>query len=208
MSALPIEHTPAVSEPEDMPSPEEMENSGGAYQLKALKPKHKNILALVAQGIDRQTIAAACDITPEYVTMMCRMPICKQYIAGLNEALEVQLEAMLGKTVKVIDNALSNGNIKEQLVGARLHMEVTKRIGRPADILPQTESTNERLVRLAERLTALIPKPAEPINGSFTEIQPGTYLQKQPNLADGIGSVSDSAEAPSGNWQSESGEED
>jgi hypothetical protein len=196
------------AEPEDMPPAEEMENSGGAYQLKQLKPKHKNVLALVAQGVDRQTIAAACDITPEYVTMLCRMPICKQYIAGLNEACDLQLEAMYGKTIRVIDNALSNGNIKEQLVGARLHLEDTKRIGRPADISPQTESTNERLVRLAERLTALIPQPPVTINGSFTEVQSGTQLEEQPRLADSGGSLRHEAAPSDGNGSTESDEED
>src|SRR5690242_19152506 len=88
MSALPVDMPDG---PEDMPPAEEMENSGGAYQLKKLKPKHKNVLALVAQGVERQVIAAACNITPEYVTMLCRMPICKQYIAGLNEACDLLL---------------------------------------------------------------------------------------------------------------------
>jgi hypothetical protein len=115
------------------------------------------------------------------------MPICKQYIAGLNEACELQLEAMFGKTVKVIDNALDNGNIKEQIAGARLHLEVTKRIGRPADIPPQRESTNDRLIRLAERLTALIPQPSQSVqvtvDGSFSEVQSVSADEKQERLA-------------------------
>jgi hypothetical protein len=192
------DHIPTATEPEDMPPAEDMETSGGAYQLKTLKPKHKNILSLIAQGVDRETVAAACDITPGYVTMLCRMPICKQYIAGLNEACDLQLEAMYGKSVKVIDNAMSNGNIKEQLVGARLHLEATKRIGRPADVLPQHESTNDRLLRLAERLTSLIPqyKAPESINGSFTEVQPVSHNKESKRLAD-----SSQAAERDGDWQ-------
>lgn len=193
---------------EDMPPAEEMENSGGAYQLKALKPKHRNILALVAQGVDRHTISQACSITPQYVTMLCRMPICKQYIAGLNEACDLQLEAMYSKSVSVINEGLDNGSMKEKLVAARLHLEATKRIGRPADILPQHESTNDRLLRLAERLTALIPQPPVTINGSFTEVQPRADKQEQRQLADSGRGECHSAASPDGEQQSEPDEED
>lgn len=193
---------------EDMPPPEEMENSGGAYQLKTLKPKHRNILALVAQGVDRHTISQACGITPQYVTMLCRMPICKQYIAGLNEACDLQLEAMYSKSVSVINEGLDNGSMKEKLVAARLHLEATKRIGRPADLPPQHESTNDRLLRLAERLTALIPQPPVTVNGSFTEVQSRTLEQEQLQLADDGRSSCDSPAPSDGYEQSESDEED
>jgi hypothetical protein len=141
---------------EDAPAANEMVDDGGVYQLKELKPKHKNILSLVAQGVGRSQVAAVCDITPEYVSMLCRMPICKQYIAGLNEVVDVQLEGMYGKSVAAINDALDNGSIGDKLKGARLQLEATKRIGRPADIPPQSASTEERLLRLSERLTSLI----------------------------------------------------
>lgn len=169
---------------EDMPPASEMVQAEGAYQLKELKPKHRNVLSLVAQGVNRGQIAQICDITPEYVSMLCKMPICKQYIAGLNEVVALQLEGMFGKSVEAISDALDNGSVEEKLKGARLQLEATKRLGRPADIVPQTSSTEERLLRLSERLTSLIvdrrpvqildtsySKPEDIEDGSFAAIQ-------------------------------------
>lgn len=155
---------------EDSPPSSEMVQSEGAYQLKELKPKHKNVLSLVAQGVNRGQIAQICDITPEYVSMLCKMPICKQYIAGLNEVVALQLEGMFGKSVEAISDALDNGSVEERLKGARLQLEATKRLGRPADIVPQTSSTEERLLRLSERLTSLIVdrRPVQILDASST----------------------------------------
>jgi hypothetical protein len=183
---------------EATPADSEMVQSDGAYQLKELKPKHRNILSLVAQGVGRGDIAQICDITPEYVSMLCRMPICKQYIAGLNEVVEVQLEGMFGKSVAAISDALDNGSTADKLKGARLQLEATKRIGRPADIAPQSSSTEERLLRLSERLTSLIvdrrsvqnlntssPTPEVIEDASFEEIQSQSEDKELGQLADG-----------------------
>src|SRR5574337_793264 len=140
---------------EEGPPAQEMAETDGVYQLKELKPKHRNVLSLVAQGVSRGKIAAICDITPEYVSMLCRMPICKQYIASLNEVVEVQLQGMFGKSVAAISEALDNGRIEDKLKGARLQLEATKRLGRAADIPPPSISTEERLARLAERMTVI-----------------------------------------------------
>lgn len=155
----------------------EKETFSGRYQLKKLKTKHRQVLSLIAQGEPRWKVAALCDITPEYVTMLCAMPICQAYLAEMTQAAGVQLEAMFVKSVDVISNAMENGDTGDQLKAARLQLEATKRIGRPADIAPHTTSTEDRLVRLAERLTALIPsRDQTPIvcevveDASFTEI--------------------------------------
>jgi hypothetical protein len=181
---------------EDAPPSSEMVQSDGAYQLKELKPKHRNILSLVAQGVSRGQIASICDITPEYVSMLCKMPICKQYIAGLNEVVALQLEGMFGKSVEAISDALDNGSVEERLKGARLQLEATKRLGRPADIVPQTSSTEERLLRLSERLTSLIvdrrpvqildtssTQPEEITDASFEEVQSKPENKESTQLA-------------------------
>lgn len=197
---LEVPSDPTSAQLPEAPPAEECTVTDGAYQLKELKPKHRNILSLVAQGVGRGQIATIFDITPEYVSMLCRMPICKQYIAGLNEVCEVQLEGMFGKSVAAISDALDNGSIGDKLKGARLQLEATKRIGKAPDIAPQSVSTEERLVRLAERLTALIPsradvstvqnlntstpKQSEDIqDASFTEIQSGSSHEESRQLA-------------------------
>jgi hypothetical protein len=123
--------------------------------LKELSPKHKQVLSLIAQGVGRQEIAQICDITPEYVSWIAADPLAKEYMNGLNAFVDAQLESMYGKAVQVIDDAMTVGDMDARLKGARLHLEVTKRIGREGRQNAVGDS-NERLVQLAEKLTGLL----------------------------------------------------
>lgn len=130
---------------------------GAKWELKKLSQKHKDICSLIAQGIGRQQIATLCGITPEYVTMLMRQPLCMAHIKEMSEFAGIQLEAMFGKTVEVIAKTLDSGAPKEQIAAARLQLEVTKRIGRP-DVSANNSAmgADERLLSLAERLTGLL----------------------------------------------------
>lgn len=134
----------------------ELEVNSGRYQLKQLKHKHKQILSLVAQGVDRQTISALMDITPEYVTMLSAMPICRAYLGEMSQAAGVQLEAMFVRSVAVIADAMDNGDTQDRLKAARLQMEATKRIGAAGAVSLTVDSGGDRLERLANRLIGLL----------------------------------------------------
>lgn len=126
-------------------------------ELKNLSPKHKQVAALVAQGVDRRTIAAACDYTPEYVTWLQRQPLFVQYVKGMNEAVALRLEAMFEQSVTTIAEAMQNGNVDERLKGAKLQLEATGRIGRyqtPA----RDQDGGDKLEVLSERLLALLKR--------------------------------------------------
>jgi hypothetical protein len=47
------------------------------WQMKELKPKHKQVCAMLAQGIDRRTISNVVGCTPEYITMLSKQPLMK-----------------------------------------------------------------------------------------------------------------------------------
>lgn len=145
------------------------------WQLKKLKPKHKDICSLIAQGVGRGDIAKVCGITPEYVTMLSRQPLCIAFIKDLNEFAGLQLEAMFSKTVEAISDGLDSGNTKDKLQAARLQLEVTKRIGPRVEAQQGGSDREARLINLAERLTGLLAQAqaSSVIEGDFVEVSSG-----------------------------------
>jgi hypothetical protein len=146
------------------------------WQMKELKPKHKQVCAMLAQGIDRRTISNVVGVTPEYITMLSKQPLMKDYIAEMCQAAGLQLDAMFVQSVEVISEVMANGSPKERVAAARLQMEATKRIGSGSSIPKEIIDTNDRLARLAERLLYLqggVTKTIETRrneNGIFQEI--------------------------------------
>lgn len=147
-----------VTAPEVDDLPEDADGFTGEkpYELKKLKARHKEILALVAQGNKLVHVAKMCDVTPQYIGMMLRMDICKRYIKGICEISETQLDSLFPQVVDAISTSLSNGNIEERLKGARLHMEATKRIGAQAGKQAPVDTADDRLLNLSSRLVDLL----------------------------------------------------
>ncbi|MDE3021594.1 MAG: hypothetical protein KGI54_07010 [Pseudomonadota bacterium] len=155
--------------------PEEEGHSG--WVMKELKPKHKQVCAMLAQGIDRRTISNVVGCTPEYITMLSKQALVKDYITEMCQAAGLQLESMFIQSVEAIGETLANGNHKEKMQAARLQMEATKRIGSGSSIPKEIIDTNDRLARLAERLLFLQSGAVKTIetrrneNGIYQEIE-------------------------------------
>ena len=147
-------HALSASEVEDLPAVGE-DGRSQPWEMKKLLPKHKQMCSLLAQGIPRGTIAAIIDCTPEYVTMLSKQPMMRAYITEMCQAAGLQLDAMFVQSVEAIGDVLSNGNAKERIQAARLQMEATKRIGSGSGMPKEVTDSNDRLVRLAERLLYL-----------------------------------------------------
>lgn len=146
----------------------------GKWEMKELKPWHKQLCSMLAQGIPRDTISAVLDCTPEYVSMLAKQPLVLAYIREMCQFANLQLEAQFIKGVEVIGDILVNGNDKEKLQAVRLQAEMTHRIGSGTSVSPEVLDTNERLAKLAERLLVLHERhlqPVQTINGEFHEIQ-------------------------------------
>lgn len=137
-------------------------------ELKKLSPVHKQVAALVAQGVDRRTIAAACDYTPEYVTWLQGQPLFREYIKHMNEAVSTRLEAMFDQSVTVISEAMVHGNTDEKLKGAKLQLEATGRVGR-YQTTPPVVGAHDRLEQLSERLLKLLDKQRSTADGKVYE---------------------------------------
>jgi len=147
------------------------------WELKKLKPMHQQVAALLAQGMKNVEIAAICEITPQYITMLLRQPLFKQYVSDKCEAAGVRMEALFEQSVEVIAHTLANGSEGGKLKAARLQLEGTKRLGRNDAPINDGAGATDRLERLAARLIelnarsqTLHPQISEPIlDAEFTE---------------------------------------
>lgn len=125
------------------------------WVMKKLKPVHTQICALLAQGMKNTVVASATGVTPQYITMLLSQPLIKEEISRLSDIAGTRLEGMFTKAVDVIGDAMETGTHSEKLKAARLHGELTKRIGK-YDLQNNTPgSGEERLHALAERLEYL-----------------------------------------------------
>ena len=133
---------------------EEIEGNG--KNLKTLKPWHKQMCSMIAQGIPRATIANVFKKTPEYISMLAAQPLIQTYIQQDCTYAGLQLEAQFVQSVTAISDTLENGNHKEKMQAARLQLEATKRIGPRST--PQATEVNfdDRLMQLSERLVGLL----------------------------------------------------
>ena len=81
------------------------------WELKELKPLHRQVASLLAQGMKNVDIAAICNITPQYVTMLIQQPLVKAYIAEMCEIVGVRMEALFAQSVDVIANTMQNSSV-------------------------------------------------------------------------------------------------
>jgi len=126
------------------------------WELKVLKPKHRQVAALIAQGLQNKRVADIVGVTPEYVSMLLKQPLVILEITRLCDIAGTRMEALFEKTVDVIADAMSNGSRGEQLKAARLQLEATKRIGRPDPLRGENTPGADRLLALSERLVGLL----------------------------------------------------
>ena len=85
------------------------------WQLRELSPKHKQALALLAQGVDRRTIGELCGYVPEYVTWLQRQPLCKAYLAELGQVVEKHLKGLVVRSIEVLHTKLENPAVSDEL---------------------------------------------------------------------------------------------
>ncbi len=126
------------------------------WEMKFFKPKHKQICALLAQGMKNKEVAALVGCTPHYITMLLRQPMIKAEIQRISEVTGARLELMFTKVVDAIGDTLENGNASEKLKAGRLHGELTNRIGRKDPFAVNLNLNDDRLNNLANKLEHLL----------------------------------------------------
>jgi hypothetical protein len=148
------------------------------WQLKKLTERHKTICALFAQGLPRQDIATLTGVHANYITMLMKQPLIQKYVKDMSIVAGVQLESMAQKVVDTIGEVMTSGNGTEKLKAARLQAEMTGRIGSRAGAYQDVSPAEDRLNRLADRLTNLLGNAKkvqheEIEDAEFQELQPG-----------------------------------
>ena len=161
---------------------------GRAITLQKLSPKHKQVMSLLAQGIDRQTISSICEITPEYVTWLAGDPLCKMYLKEMSRYVDARFEAMYEKTADIVSEAMQIGSQDEKLKAARLQLELTGRVGRVVPPAPEGGSIG-RLEELAKRLEGLVDEAHrgrtyenEPVDAEVLPSDAKPHIAKRPNM--------------------------
>lgn len=140
-------------------------------QLQKLAPWHKDVLSLAAQGVDRRTIGAQCDCTPEYVTWLLKQSVCQEYLQEMAQIVDFRLAVMTERSVDVISDVMQEGTNEDRLKAAKLQLETVGRIGRNIST-PQTANQPDRLEQLAQRLVVLLQTNRERvINGTAQIIE-------------------------------------
>lgn len=142
------------------------------WELRELKPKHKQVCALIAQGLPNTQVAAMCQITPEYVSMLLRQPLIKEEVARLGEIVGTRIDALAVKATDVVAETLLAGSEKGKLQAAKMVFEATGRLGkRGLEAGGSRPEAEERLLRLAERLVELnAPRPRKIFNEDGEEV--------------------------------------
>jgi hypothetical protein len=155
----------------DMSLPQVREGQNRKVYLKELSQSHRTVAALLAQGVDRVSVAAACGISPEYVTWLGGDPLFIQYVREMCKLAETQLESMFVKSVDIISEQMSSGSGEDKLKAARLQMEATGRVGKDRRSHDDTE-TPDHLEVLAQRLVKLLHNTKErTLDGESTVVQ-------------------------------------
>lgn len=96
--------------------------------LKKLSNKHKNAIALLLQGLSHDEVAEAVGFRKEYMTVLLKQPLAKDYIRSLNEAMDVRLKALFGRSVDAIADGLNSQSSETKLKAAKLQMQATGRL--------------------------------------------------------------------------------
>lgn len=125
-------------------------------KLQSLSEKHKQVAALMAQGLGRTDISSIVDFTPEYVTWLSRDPLFKEHLRQMSEFVNIRLEAMYDRVADVVNEGLQAGAMDDRIKAARLQLEVTGRIGRGDRMGLPDDHNDDRLQKLADRLVSVL----------------------------------------------------
>lgn len=140
-------------------------------RLQKLTPKHRQVLSLMAQGMDRISVGIATDFTPQYVSWLMKQEVCQEYLREIVAVAEAQLQAQFCQAVDVIGDTMRQGTEEGKLKAAKLQLEATGRVGKlQQPTAPPVEG--DRLNTLAERLVNLLKQEkGKVVNGEVTDVQ-------------------------------------
>lgn len=90
--------------------------------LKKLTQVHKDAITLSMQGLSREKVAEFCGKTPAWVTLVCKQPLARAYIADLEAHADLRLRGLYEKSITAIDTALTSPKVSDRLAAAQLQL--------------------------------------------------------------------------------------
>ena len=92
------------------------------FVLKKLTQKHKDMAVLSLQGLSREKVGEYCGCTPEYVTMICKQPLVRAFIADIEAHLDLKLRGLYDKSIDAINAGLTSPKVSDKLAAAQLQL--------------------------------------------------------------------------------------
>lgn len=135
---------------------QETQASRSSVKLLKLSPKHREALALVAQGVARSDIALAVGYEPEYISWLVKQDVCQQYLQEMIAVVDFRLQAMTTESVDTIADVMKFGSSDERLKAAKLQLEAVGRVGSGKQNQMATTVAPDHLQQLADRLVGLL----------------------------------------------------
>ena len=114
------DHLTAISHRDTPTTP--VPSGGNPFILKKLTQLHKDAAVLSLQGLSREKVAEFCGRTPEWVTLICKQPLVKAYIADIEAHLDMKLRGMYEKSIDAIGAGLNSSKVSDKLAAAQLHL--------------------------------------------------------------------------------------
>lgn len=135
---------------------DDLPSSDKTVKLQKLNPNHREVLSLVAQGLNRQEIASITGFVPEYVSWLVRQDVCQEYLKDMIAVVDFRLHAMTAESVETIAEVMKLGTSYERLKAAKLQMEAVGRVGSGKGQASINAAEPDHLEALAERLVGLL----------------------------------------------------
>ncbi len=147
-------------------------------EIQGLSRRQKDMCSLLAQGMKASEVSEVTGYSEAYMSVLLRDPAIKAHVRGMNQAVSMRLELAFGKSVDVLIDTLHHGSRADQMRAARLHGELTQRLGPKDGAAAPVVGGTARLEQLAERLTGLLDNKRQgvEIDGTCETVSDGTEL--------------------------------
>lgn len=136
-AALFSEDAPTQARPRGIPQDGQQSSAQvqkNPWILKRLSQKHKDMIALSLQGLDREKVGEYCGCTPQYVTMINRQPLAREYIADLESHMDLRLRGLYSRSLDALQAGLSSPRISDKLAAAQIQLRaIGKEVPGPDD---------------------------------------------------------------------------
>lgn len=118
------------------------------WEPKVLTPKHKQILSLVAQGMKYAEIGSLCKCTPQLIVMIVASSQGQQYLAYIEQQMDMRLRSLFSKSVDAIEDQLTNGSGENKLRAAKLQMQATGKLKDSTEKADTAEDVIQRIMNM------------------------------------------------------------